>query len=154
MADSPDAPGVIEALKLGAADSFTTPNDYKPLFPKLAALQAAHKAPEQPKMPVRPVELPPLNPGTQHGEPANVDMIMDVPVAINAVLGNTTMRIAELLQLGPGSVVELDKRAGEPVDLYVNDKLLALGEVVVVNETFAVRITEVIDPKQRVQALN
>ncbi len=104
-------------------------------------------------MAVHPVQLPELQPGSHKDEPNNVDMILDVPVSVNAILGNTTMRISELLQLGPGSVVELDKRAGEPVDLYVNDKLVALGEVVVVNETFGVRITEVIDPRQRLSAL-
>ena len=153
MADSPNAPTVAEALSLGAADSFTSPNDFKVLYPKLAALQAK-AAKSQPKLAVQPVELPQLTAAPTHNEPANVDMILDVPVAVNAVLGNTTMRIVDLLQLGPGSVVELDKRAGEPVDLYVNDRLLAIGEVVVVNETFGVRITEVIDPKQRVQALS
>lgn len=170
MAETANSPAVADALKAGASDVFTTPGDYKALFPKLAALQtasapkpaaAASAATVQRPAPsnggsrtaVHPVQLPELQPGNAREEPGNVDMIMDVPVSVNAILGNTTMRIAELLQLGPGSVVELDKRAGEPVDLYVNDKLVALGEVVVVNETFGVRITEVIDPRQRLTAL-
>jgi flagellar motor switch protein FliN len=153
MTESADSPSVVDALSNGAADVFTTPNDHKGLYPKLAAIQAKSLK-SQSKLAVQPVELPQLSPTPTRSEPANVDMIMDVPVAVNAILGNTTMRIADLLQLGPGSVVELDKRAGEPVDLYVNDRLMAIGEVVVVNETFGVRITEVIDPKQRVQALS
>lgn len=173
MAGSANSPSVAEALNAGASDVFTTPGDYKALFPKLAALQTApvaaaaaaphgassagatvqRPAPTASRMAVHPVQLPELQPGSHKDEPNNVDMILDVPVSVNAILGNTTMRISELLQLGPGSVVELDKRAGEPVDLYVNDKLVALGEVVVVNETFGVRITEVIDPRQRLSAL-
>jgi len=173
MAGSANSPSVAEALNSGASDVFTTPGDYKALFPKLAALQTAPVAaavgaprgasasnatvqrpvPTASRMAVHPVQLPELQPGSHKEEPNNVDMILDVPVSVNAILGNTTMRISELLQLGPGSVVELDKRAGEPVDLYVNDKLVALGEVVVVNETFGVRITEVIDPRQRLSAL-
>jgi flagellar motor switch protein FliN len=169
MASGPDSDAIAQATAMGAADVFATPGDYKALYPKLATLQAggAPKA-EPPKaapasaggtpagssrMAVHPVQLPELQPGAHKDEPSNVDMILDVPVAVNAVLGNTTMKIVDLLQLGPGSVVELDKRAGEPVDLYVNDKLVAYGEVVVVNETFGVRITEVIDPKQRVSVL-
>jgi len=174
MAGSANSPSVAEALNAGASDVFTTPGDYKALFPKLAALQTAPVAaaaaaaprgasasaqtvqrpsPTASRMAVHPVQLPELQPGSHKDEPNNVDMILDVPVSVNAILGSTTMRISELLQLGPGSVVELDKRAGEPVDLYVNDKLVALGEVVVVNETFGVRITEVIDPRQRLSAL-
>lgn len=170
MAGSANSPSVAEALNAGASDVFTTPGDYKALFPKLAALQAPvgaaaprgasasaqtvqRPSPTASRMAVHPVQLPELQPGNHKDEPNNVDMILDVPVSVNAILGNTTMRISELLQLGPGSVVELDKRAGEPVDLYVNDKLVALGEVVVVNETFGVRITEVIDPRQRISAL-
>jgi flagellar motor switch protein FliN len=175
MADSPDDPAVAKALEMGAADTFTSPGDFTSLYPKLAAIQAAaldaaskpktpppaaapaparQAAPTQPKTAVHPVQLPELHASTTKSEPSNVDMILDVPVSVNAILGHTTMKISDLLQLGPGSVVELDKRAGEPLDLYVNDKLIAMGEVVVVNETFGVRITEVIDPKQRVQALS
>ncbi len=114
-------------------------------------MQTPKKTPS--KTTVHPVELPELQPGGGGGEPSNLDMILDVPVSVNAVLGTTTMVISDLLSIGPGSIVELNKRAGEPVDILVNDKLIAVGEVVVVNDTFGVRITEVIDAKQRVQAL-
>lgn len=157
MSSDPKSPMIAEALKLGAIDSFSTPDDISALYPKLASIQSKaaqaqhHEAP--PKIVVNPVTLPELHASKTPPEPSNVDLILDVPVTLNAILGNTTMRIADLLQLGPGSVIELDKRAGEPVDLFVDDKLVAIGEVVVVNETFGVRITEVIDAKQRVQAL-
>jgi flagellar motor switch protein FliN len=157
LSSDPKSLLIAEALKEGASDSFTTPDDVAALYPKLAAIQSkAAKAPAHelaPKTVVNPVALPELHPAKLAGEPGNVDMILDVPVTLNAILGNANMKIADLLQLGPGSVIELDKRAGEPVDLYIDDKLVALGEVVVVNETFGVRITEVIDPRQRVQAL-
>jgi len=153
MADSPQSPSLLEAQKLGA-DIFSTPGDYATLFPKLAAIQSkAGSRSRSQRMTAHPVQLPELQAGSSRVERANVDMIMDVPVTINAVLGNTSVLISDLLQLGPGSVVELNKRAGEPVDLFVNDKLIAVGEVVVVNETFGIRITEVIDAKQRLQAL-
>lgn len=155
MTDNAQSPGVAEAMQLGAAEVFATPGDYTDLYPKLAAFQAkaAAKSKASSKMTVHPVQLPEIQATGQQHERANVEMILDVPVTVNAVLGSTTLLISDLLQLGPGGVVELNKRAGEPVDLYVNDKLIAMGEVVVVNETFGVRITEVIDPKQRVQAL-
>lgn len=153
MTDSAATPGAADAQRMGA-DVFSTPGDFSSLYPKLAAIQkkAAAKA-KNTRMVAHPVQLPELQGSAPRGERANVDMIMDVPVMINAVLGNTSVLIADLLQLGPGSVVELNKRAGEPVDLYVNDKLIAVGEVVVVNDTFGIRITEVVDAKQRLQSL-
>ncbi len=162
LSDDPKSPLIADAIKAGAIDSYATSENLAALYPKLAAIQAQQEAkhehahapaPAAPATTIHPVRLPQLGESAAKNEPANVDLIMDVPVAVNAILGNTTMRISELLQLGPGSVIELDKRAGEPVDIFVNDKLIAFGEVVVVNETFGVRITEVIDPKQRIQAL-
>ena len=154
MAGSSQSPSVAIAISVGA-EVFTTPGDFSTLYPKLAAIQskANTRAKAGPRMTAHPIQLPELQPGLPRGERANVDMILDVPVTVNAVLGTTSMVISDLLQLGPGSVVELNKRAGEPVDLYVNDKLVAVGEVVVVNDTFGIRITEVIDANQRVQAL-
>jgi flagellar motor switch protein FliN/FliY len=71
-------------------------------------------------------------------------MILDVPMKVHVELGRTKMLINDLLQLGQGSVIELDKLAGEPMEILINDKLVALGEVVVVNEKFGVRLTDVI----------
>lgn len=80
---------------------------------------------------------------------ANMDMIMDVPLQVTVELGRTRMLIKEILDLGPGSIVELDKLAGEPVDILVNNKLIAKGEVVVIDESFGVRITDIISKMER-----
>ena len=74
---------------------------------------------------------------------ARMKMVLDVPLKVTVELGRTKLLINDLLQLGQGSVIELDKMAGEPMEIYVNDKLVALGEVVVVNEKFGVRLTDV-----------
>lgn len=83
----------------------------------------------------------------------NLEMLFDVPLRISAELGRTSMSIQEILRLVPGSVVELDKLAGEPVDLLVNGKLVAKGEVVVTEENFGVRITEIIGQEARIRNL-
>ncbi len=75
---------------------------------------------------------------------ANIKMILDVPLNVSVELGRTRMLVNDLLQLGQGSVIELDKMAGEPMEILVNDKLVALGEVVVINERFGVRLTDVV----------
>ncbi len=86
-------------------------------------------------------------------ERPNLDFIMDLPLNVSVELGRCKMPIRELLQLGQGAVVELNKMAGEPADIYVNQKLMAKGEVVVVNEKFGVRLTEIISPADRVKGL-
>jgi flagellar motor switch protein FliN len=83
----------------------------------------------------------------------NIDLLLDVKMPIAIELGRTEMPISEILSLGPGSVVELDKLAGEPVDLLVNGKIVARGEVVVVDENFGVRITMLMSPKERLKSL-
>ena len=81
----------------------------------------------------------------------NLDFLLDVPLEVTVELGRTTMIINKMLQLTQGSVVELDKAAGEPVEIYVNKKLLGKGEVIVVNERFGVRITEIISQADRIK---
>lgn len=85
--------------------------------------------------------------------PRNLELILDVPLDIEVVLGSTTKSIKEILSLGPGSIVELDKMADEPVEILVNGTLIAWGEVVVVNENFGVRITNILDPYERINHL-
>jgi flagellar motor switch protein FliN/FliY len=87
------------------------------------------------------------------GESPIVSVIMDIPLAVTVRLGSTKMLINDLLQLGQGSVIELTKLVGEPLDVMVNQKLIARGEVVVVNEKFGVRLTEVVSPTQRIESL-
>jgi flagellar motor switch protein FliN/FliY len=84
---------------------------------------------------------------------ANLDRILDIPLMLSAQLGSTRMLIKDLLQLGPGSIVELDKLAGEPLEVLVNERLVARGEVVMVNEKFGIRLTDVISPTERVNKL-
>jgi flagellar motor switch protein FliN/FliY len=83
----------------------------------------------------------------------NLELILDIPLEVKVELGRTTRKIREVLELGPGSVVELDKLAGEPVDILVNEKLFAKGEVVVIDENFGVRITDILTIEERIEAL-
>ena len=89
---------------------------------------------------------------TSSGE-VNLDMILDVPVTLAMEVGRTRISIRNLLQLNQGSVVELDRAAGEPLDVFVNGTLVAHGEVVVINEKFGIRLTDVISPAERVRKL-
>jgi flagellar motor switch protein FliN len=82
-----------------------------------------------------------------------LDFILDIPLEVSVELGRAKMLISDLLQLGQGSVVELNKLAGEPLEIFVNQKLVARGEVVVVNEKFGVRLTDIISPAERVKQL-
>lgn len=83
----------------------------------------------------------------------NLDVILDIPVYISMEVGNTEITIRNLLQLNQGSVIELDRLAGEPLDVLVNGTLIAHGEVVVVNEKFGIRLTDVISPSERIKKL-
>ncbi|MBV2210352.1 MAG: flagellar motor switch protein FliN [Thermomonas sp.] len=83
----------------------------------------------------------------------NLDVILDVPVTLSLVVGRTKIPIRSLLQLNQGSVVELERAAGEPMDVFVNDTLIAQGEVVVVNDRFGVRLTDVVSPAERIKRL-
>ncbi|MEA1981175.1 MAG: flagellar motor switch protein FliN [candidate division Zixibacteria bacterium] len=87
-------------------------------------------------------------------ERKNIDMLMDVNLPVAIELGRTKMRISDILALGPGSVVELNKLAGEPVDVLVNSKAVARGEVVVIDENFGVRVTQLLTAEERLKALN
>ncbi|MEW6433322.1 MAG: flagellar motor switch protein FliN [Myxococcota bacterium] len=81
------------------------------------------------------------------------ELLLDVPLEVMVQLGRTRMTIQELLALGPGSVVELDKVAGEPLDIIINDRLVARGEAVVVNDKFGVRITDIVSRAERIARL-
>ncbi len=93
--------------------------------------------------------------GSEQEEPdrADLDFILDIPLELSAELGKTKMLVNDLLQLGQGSIIELNKLAGEPLEVYINRKLVAKGEVVVVNEKFGVRLTDIISPLERVRSL-
>ncbi len=95
-----------------------------------------------------PMESTPAVPGNK-----NIDFVLDIPLQVTVQIGSTRMLIRELLQLGQGSVIELNKLAGEPMEVLVNNKLVARGEVVVVNEKFGIRLTDVVSTNQRIQQL-
>ncbi len=84
---------------------------------------------------------------------AEFDFILDIPLELSVELGRTQMLVNDPLQLGQGSIVELDKLAGEPLEIYINRKLVARGEVVVVNEKFGVRLTDIVSAMERVKTL-
>ncbi len=87
-------------------------------------------------------------------EERDLEFILDIPLELSVELGRTRMLVNDLLQLGQGSIVELNKLAGEPLEIYINRKLIARGEVVVVNEKFGVRLTDIITPMDRVKSLS
>ncbi|WP_461834649.1 flagellar motor switch protein FliN [Desulfothermus sp.] len=87
------------------------------------------------------------------GEKRDIEFILDIPLNVSAELGRSKLLINDLLQLGQGSVIELDKLAGEPLEILVNGKLVARGEAVVINEKYGVRLTDIISPMERVKQL-
>lgn len=103
---------------------------------------------------VQQARFSPLSPVGTPSLPSNLGLIYDVPLQVSVELGKATKTIKEILELGPGSVIELDRLAGEPVEMIVNGKLIAKCEVVVINETFGIRITEIISPSDRIETLN
>ncbi|HEV3431823.1 MAG TPA: flagellar motor switch protein FliN [Paraburkholderia sp.] len=96
----------------------------------------------------------PLSKVDQNSTRNDIDMILDIPVQMTVELGRTKIAIRNLLQLAQGSVVELDGLAGEPMDVLVNGCLIAQGEVVVVNDKFGIRLTDIITPSERIRKLN
>jgi flagellar motor switch protein FliN/FliY len=93
------------------------------------------------------VAAAPVSPGSSD---RRFEMLLDVPLALTVELGRSNMTIQELLALGPGSVIELDKMAGEPLDIVVNGRLVARGEAVVVNDKFGIRITDIVSKTERI----
>ena len=112
------------------------------------------KSPPQQKTEVTPIHFDELKNKKPDSKTAfDLDFILDIPLTLTCELGRSKMLISELLQLGQGSVLELTKLAGEPMDVYVNQRLIARGEVVVVNEKFGVRLTDIVSPAERVNKL-
>ncbi len=101
-------------------------------------------------IPIKSVGFEPLQMGMASEAMGNIALLLDVPMRVTVELGRTKMTIKEILGLGEGSIIELDKLAGEPVDILVNDKLIAQGEVVVIDENFAVRVTKIVSPMERI----
>jgi flagellar motor switch protein FliN/FliY len=87
------------------------------------------------------------------GDSRNLDMLLDIPLQVTVELGRTKRTVQEILALSSGAIIELDKLAGEPVDILINSKLIAKGEVVVIDENFGVRVTDIISQKDRINKL-
>ncbi len=102
---------------------------------------------------VQPVQFPDLNQQSTSGDQGNIGLLMDVYMEMTVELGRTKWLIKDILGMGEGTIVELDKLAGEPVDILVNHKLIAKGEVVVIDENFGVRVTEIVSPMDRVEGM-
>jgi flagellar motor switch protein FliN/FliY len=122
------------------------------------AQEAAEKAraatAEETQAQAQPEKAAPVPRAQTNGAPAaDLDLILDLPLEVSVELGRASMLVGDLLQLGQGSVVELDKLAGEPLEILVNKKLVARGEAVVVNDKFGVRITDIVSASERVRKL-
>ncbi|MCZ4330637.1 flagellar motor switch protein FliN [Castellaniella denitrificans] len=133
-----------QASGLGAEDDWAA---------ALAEQTAATQAPATAAQPAASQVFQPLS-GQASESDSDIDMIMDIPVQLSVELGRTRLTIKNILQLGQGSVVELDGLAGEPMDIYVNGYLIAQGEVVVVDEKYGIRVTDIITPSDRIARLN
>ncbi len=120
-----------------------------------AAMEEAGETGHKDSVQARPMEEFDYNthPAEGTGPAPDIDVILDIPVVISMEVGNTQIPIRNLLQLNQGSVIELDRLAGEPLDVLVNGTLIAHGEVVMVNEKFGIRLTDVISPGERIKRL-
>jgi flagellar motor switch protein FliN/FliY len=106
-----------------------------------------------PKTEVSEVQFTEINKKEPDKSSLDMEFILDIPLTLTVELGRNRLLISEMLQLGQGSVIELTKLAGEPMDIFVNQRLIARGEVVVVNEKFGVRLTDIVSPAERVNRL-
>lgn len=159
-----DTPDLNEELE-GQDDSITEPSvmmddDVEDEWAAAMAEQldveeeAAAEAPAPQQASVQKADIPDLKSNSnEDSQKVDLDMILDIPVTISMEIGRTKINIRNLLQLNQGSVVELDRFAGEPLDVFVNGTLIAHGEVVVVNEKFGIRLTDVISAQERIKKL-
>jgi len=130
-------------------------DDWGAAIAEQAAAEAAALANQQQQQPASAAVFKDFsNKGPRPDTPNDIDFILDIPVQLTVELGRTKIAIKNLLQLAQGSVVELDGLAGEPMDVLVNGCLIAQGEVVVVNDKFGIRLTDIITPSERIRKLN
>lgn len=136
-------------------DETSAADDWGAAMAEQEASDPVPKASPEPKSPpATRAQFDEITPsGITAGAPNNLNMILDIPVKLTVELGRTKIAIRSLLQLAQGSVVELDGLAGEPMDVLVNGCLIAQGEVVVVNEKFGIRLTDIISPSERIRRL-
>jgi len=148
------AAAMSEQTDAGTADT-SAEDDWAAAMAEQATVApaAAPAAAQQPQVTSAPVFEQFSMPG-QSGQINNLEMILDIPVNLTVELGRTKIAIRSLLQLAQGSVVELDGLAGEPMNVLVNGCLIAQGEVVVVNDKFGIRLTDIISPSERIRKIN
>ncbi|QJE00934.1 flagellar motor switch protein FliN [Massilia forsythiae] len=135
-------------------DQASLDDDWGAAIAEQAAAEAAALASQAQAAPTAAVFQDFSNKGPRPDTPNDIDFILDIPVQLTVELGRTKIAIKNLLQLAQGSVVELDGMAGEPMDVLVNGCLIAQGEVVVVNDKFGIRLTDIITPSERIRKLN
>ncbi len=148
---SPPVESVIPEKPI-VADSQYNGSQYNDSFAR-SNNQQQPKVERDPKVEVRPVQFAQLGSGVSQQELDNIGLIMDVPLQLTVELGRTRKTIKEILDFSVGTIIELDKLAGEPVDIMANGKLIAKGEVVVIDENFGVRVTDIVSPMERMKNL-
>jgi flagellar motor switch protein FliN len=148
-AEPSPAPAMASTLPVGTQSQVAPP----PTMPPAQPYAAPSPQPAQyPPQAVQSVQFGPLGPSAVSSITAgSLDRILDIPLKVTVELGSSRLKVKNVLELAKGSVVELDKLSGEPVDLLVNGRLMARGEVVVINENFGVRISEILGPEARLQ---
>ena len=136
--------------------SDTDPNSQDALADDWAAALAEAEAEAGPVVaaPAAPSLFPQLGAGAAPTQRDDIDLVLDIPVQLTVELGRTRIPIKHILQLAQGSVIELDALAGEPMDVLVNGFLIAQGEVVVVNDKFGIRLTDIVTPSERMRRLS
>lgn len=127
-------------------------NSY-PTAPVAAAAEPAYRPEPRPQVMVQPAQFAAIGNNKAAKENGNIGLILDVPLKVTVELGSTRMKIKEILELGVGSIIELDKLAGDPVDIFVNGKLIAKGEVVVIDENFGIKVTDIVSQIERANTL-
>ena len=147
------------ARRTDRTDGAGPPKNMTPNWAKVAADLDSPQSMAPPRdgqvqpLPVRPAlrtsEAAPLSNSISNSVGSNIDMVLDIPVQLSVELGRTKLPIKQILELKPGSVVELDSVSGEPIDVLVNGYLIAQGEIVVVNGKFGIRLTDVVTPSER-----
>lgn len=146
--DAPSADAPLDPADLGAADALAAAQAAVEALRSATGADAAAPA-AAPNAGAEPgaFKLPDFSPTATAELPAGIDLLGDVMLHVKIELGRTRMLVEDVLQLNPGSVVELDKLAGDPVDIFVNDRPVARGEVLVLNDNFCVRINEILSPQ-------
>ena len=146
-AESPEA-----SQSADAADKSITDDELDEVLTQAASQPPLEGGPEPPPEEARPFDFQNVKPADAKEQERNIQMLMDVDMSLRVELGRRKLNIEEILRLGQGSVVELDKLAGDPLDILVNDRLVAHGEVLVLNDNFCIRVTSIVPPEESQKA--